>query len=480
MEPPDVLTTCVVASVYALTVKVGLLGNCWVVSSVMKSRRPRNTMGSLSPSDRLRTYIGLLAILDLLVIGSLVIRVVYILLPYTSTQETNCRVAFVIDHLVKLASLTCLACISMERYITIRKPFSSRIRKRFIQLTPVVALTILVTVLIAIGILACNVGVGENEVDCQQNNYNNVAVKTSRWIILCSFFGQLLIVSANYGQIVRHVRRKFWQRKARVVANAKHQSKQPLVSQPRYMRDMTAAIVRIACFHVICWLPYCVMQMVSEYYGTELRSTMPTNLKSLEDRQINSWTWTVFVADWLTYVNSAGNWILYAAMNKDLRSIIRATTERRKRSTMSQSSPPSNIHRSLRRHMAQSLRFFYSINSYRSNNNSFDDSLTTCHANGSLDSSPMAVARSISNAGAHQGAEVGLFGMRNGRAHTYCSPRSSNGLSVASCNGSIHSPANLHKYVIASRNSPCSSPKPILNALLGNSNEKLNSQARYL
>ncbi|CAD5216125.1 unnamed protein product [Bursaphelenchus xylophilus] len=480
MEPPDLLTTCVVASIYALTVKVGLLGNCWVVSSVMRSRRPRTMMGSLSPSDRLRTYIGLLAILDLLVIASLVIRVMYILLPYASTEEMSCRVVFVIDHLVKLASLTCLSCISMERYITIRKPFSSRIRKRFIQFTPIVALTILVIVLAAIAVMASNVGLNENGTDCQQKGYGGILVKGARLVISFSFFGQLLIVSANYGQIVRHVRRKFWQRKARVVANAKNQSKQPLVSQPRYMRDMTAAIVRIACFHVVCWLPYCVMQMVSEFYGNELGSTMPTNLKSLEDKQINSWIWTVFIADWLTYVNSAGNWILYAAMNKDLRSIIRATTERRKRSTMSQSSPPSNIHRSLRRHMAQSLRFFYSINSYRSNNNSFDDSLTTCHINGSIDSSPMAVARSVSNAGAHQGAEVGLFGMRNGRAHTYCSPRSSNGLSTAnSLTGSNHTPANLHKYVIASRNSPCSSPKPILSVIMGNSNEKLD-QERFL
>lgn len=36
---------------------------------------------------------------------------------------------------------------------------------------------------------------------------------------------------------------------------------QPLVSEPRYMRDMTSAIVRVAVFHVICWLPYCIFQI---------------------------------------------------------------------------------------------------------------------------------------------------------------------------------------------------------------------------
>lgn len=33
--------------------------------------------------------------------------------------------------------------------------------------------------------------------------------------------------------------------------------------------------------------------------------------------------WTAFVANWLTYFNSAGNWVLYAALNRDLRSIIK-------------------------------------------------------------------------------------------------------------------------------------------------------------
>jgi hypothetical protein len=82
--------------------------------------------------------------------------------------------------------------------------------------------------------------------------------------------------------------------------------------------------------------------------------------------------------------------------------------------------------------MAQSLRFFYSINSFKSRGNSFDESLTTCK-NGSIDSqnsSPVMV-RSVNTANGV--ATEGLFGMRNGRLHTYCSPRSSNGLS----NGSI-------------------------------------------
>lgn len=76
--------SCAVVAIYGLTIKIGLLGNCWVVNSIVRSRRPRSTVSGLSPSDRLRTYIGLLAIVDLLVIFSLIIRFIYAVLPYAT------------------------------------------------------------------------------------------------------------------------------------------------------------------------------------------------------------------------------------------------------------------------------------------------------------------------------------------------------------------------------------------------------------
>lgn len=123
--------------------------------------------------------------------------------------------------------------------------------------------------------------------------------------------------------------------------------------------------------------------------------------------------------------------------------IFRATTERRKRSTMSQHSPSSNLHRSLRRQMTLSLRFFYSINSYRSNANSIDESCSTVQnapfahnasekgvdsPNDSLTPSITGLNNNhkisaVSNNVNYTGNGEGLFGMRNGRAHTYCSPK---------------------------------------------------------
>lgn len=103
-----------------------------------------------------------------------------------------------------------------------------------------------------------------------------------------------------------------------VCANAR--VRQPLVAEPRYMRDMTAAIIRVAFFHIFCWLPLCVIRM----FPDEISSIVTTNLRIVSSSNYTEIiTWAAFLANWLTYCNSGLNWVFYAAMNRDLRSIIK-------------------------------------------------------------------------------------------------------------------------------------------------------------
>ena len=43
------------------------------------------------------------------------------------SEELSCQAVYIIDQLVKLASITCLTCISFERYLTIAKPFKNTV-----------------------------------------------------------------------------------------------------------------------------------------------------------------------------------------------------------------------------------------------------------------------------------------------------------------------------------------------------------------
>jgi hypothetical protein len=188
-----------------------------------------------------------------------------------------------------------------------------------------------------------------------------------------------------------------------------------------------------------------------------------------------------FCANWLTYANSAGNWVFYAALNRDLRSIIKACSERRKRSTFSQQQQPPHsptIRRSVRRSAFQTLRLFYSLNSHRSSASVEHEnysgatilaSASPCgcqcphlqqqqtiegsagspqtanlrapcgaecsaaaairkHSAQSMNNSNHSGSGTVEGGARRSPSELGAFGYRDGRAHTYCAPKVSNGI----------------------------------------------------
>ncbi|KAF7636113.1 hypothetical protein Mgra_00004373 [Meloidogyne graminicola] len=468
--------------IYSLTLLIGLFGNCWVVASVMRTTKKgigsignshHSGLPSVSPSDRLRKYIWLLALIDLFVSSSLLI------------PNNYCQISFCIDNIFKLCSITCLACISIERFITIRKPFNNKglkVRRLAVQLTPLCAfLSIGICGSSILWLSLYSVKATENGLNCTIKSSPLLGNWLATSILAIGFSIQLILIATNYVRIIHHVRRKFWQRKARAVANSfsyatskslgqsmsvdsrriacgtaklltsnssysngssstscttiNNKKKRPLnalqqiastqqnlfittVPEPRYMKEMTTTIMRVAAFHLICWLPFCLIQLMPSQllesvipnFGFDTlkwRTTFSSRIfDSIEDNnndneksssieQITS-AWLAFGANWLSYANSAGNWVLYAALNRDLRSIIKACSERRqKRYTIPQQIQQQNsqAHHSSgggsirikyssqgkcsqnncnsssgrsRNGAFQVFRFFYSLNSHRS------------------------------------------------------------------------------------------------------------------
>ncbi|CAD6196932.1 unnamed protein product [Caenorhabditis auriculariae] len=348
------------SSLYLATVLIGVFGNAWVVCSVARSRRPKNLISRSSPSDRLRAYISVLAVVDLTVLMALFVRSLYLSLPHFMLDTNSCRAMFVLENSVKVTSLTVLSCISIERYITIRKPFCSQVRRQFVNLTPLAAMFFVCCVVSAILLQVTSVNVSTDGLNCVRSYRGRATPRVASYLTAVAYLVDLTAISLNYSQIVRHVRRKFSKRKARVVAHSR--ARESLVNEPRYMREMTSAIVRVGVFHVVCWLPLSILQFLPD---NAIQSELTAHIRMFNNfSDFSLKRWMIFFANWLTYANAAGDWVFYAAMNRELRNLIRFATERRKRSTMSHAASPST-NRSLRNPLAPSTKVLHSI-SYRS------------------------------------------------------------------------------------------------------------------
>ncbi|VDK45855.1 unnamed protein product [Cylicostephanus goldi] len=179
------------------------------------AERIQGLLRNSSPSDRLRAYISVLAIVDLTVLMVLLVRTIYLSLPELLLDTNSCRAMFVIEQTVKLASLTLLSCISIERYITIRKPFCSQLRKRFVRLTPIAALALLCLVVMAILVQMQSVATTSDSLNCVRMYRGRTLPRLGAYLTAMAFLSNLTTISVNYGQIVRHVKRKFTKRKAR-------------------------------------------------------------------------------------------------------------------------------------------------------------------------------------------------------------------------------------------------------------------------
>ncbi|CAG9540627.1 unnamed protein product [Cercopithifilaria johnstoni] len=327
----------VLRSFYLLTMKIGIIGNLWVICSVIRNTRRQTHSCLRRPSDCLRSYIFVLAFVDLFVVCSLSLRLVYMWNETLTFEIWSCRGLYFVEQLSKMISMFCLASISIERYITIRKPFSNQIRRHFHQGFPAVISLIFFLVFIPILLTIKTINVTADRRDCLISNDSAWNRLTGLLVGTC-FILLLILVSVNYAEIVRHVHRKFSRRKARQSAtcNSNHR-----LSEPRYVREMTSSIVRVAIFHMICWLPFCFIAMIP----TKICSLVLISVRAIsqindEDGEV---LWIPVLANWLTYLNSALNWIFYAVLNRDLRELIRNNTKRRKRTAMTYYHSSSNF-----------------------------------------------------------------------------------------------------------------------------------------
>ena len=84
------------------------------------------------------------------------------------------------------------------------------------------------------------------------------------YTFMCGFAVPLMVMAVCYFMLVRHVRRRFQERKGKRISSLsklKHMNgvlgfNTSQIQRPRYMCELTKSIWRIAIFHFTCWAPF--------------------------------------------------------------------------------------------------------------------------------------------------------------------------------------------------------------------------------
>ncbi|EPB78345.1 7 transmembrane receptor [Ancylostoma ceylanicum] len=301
----------VMTIVYITVFLIGTPGNLWIIYKLIQARLlSTHASVGVTISQRSRIYIFALACSDLVLLLTLPLTASYNYKGTWMFGEFMCYAHLTIEIVAKLFSVVLLTVVSLERYFIV----CTRLRTA--------CGSWMTTVPLVVGTLFCVIvpstfhffhiihhtftipGMDHITV-CIPNMDDHVFNMYAQYTFVVGFVIPFFLMTVCYILLVRHVRAKFRHRKVTV-------SSTKGIREPRYMHEMRKSIWRIAVFHFICWAPFWTFAIVPHYiaqlWGHDFLERLPG--------------WYIYCrlfANCLPYINAAGNWVLYALLNYDVR-----------------------------------------------------------------------------------------------------------------------------------------------------------------
>ncbi|KAH7727871.1 Protein NPR-27 [Aphelenchoides avenae] len=286
---------------------IGMVGNIWVIFSVA-----RILHRSWSPMNgvfkHMAMYILSLSIADMFVLCMVPMLISYFLTGSWEFGYFGCKVFFAVENVNKLLSVAILSILSFERFLAVCRPFHWFCCRRK-QVSNV--LVVLIVLFIAI-VLCCvpmifyaetstvvfmhtNGSVEFATTTCGSNLPDDMMSFFIGYMFVLGFVLPAIFISLCYFLLIRRIRKN----------NGRHS----VVTS--YTTRVVRSIMRVVLFHFACWTPFWLFVLLPmlSYFGMVEFDFLDTDL-SQTIRMVSSF---------LPYLNSAGNWIFYAAMNRELR-----------------------------------------------------------------------------------------------------------------------------------------------------------------
>uniref|UniRef100_A0A0N5B385 G_PROTEIN_RECEP_F1_2 domain-containing protein n=1 Tax=Strongyloides papillosus TaxID=174720 RepID=A0A0N5B385_STREA len=313
--------------VYIATFIFGSIGNIWVIVSFIRVIKTTNSnknksLRTYNAAKVTRCFVLILAVTDFVVLLTLPVTIVNVLLRYFPLGSFYCRLHTAIDQSGKLISIVILMCMSIERYLVVCTKWRYSSTRKLATIGPLVfAIIICVCIplypqirytrITYVPLPINDTTIIENKTICIYNIPPEWATTITNYNFFTGFAMPLTIMSICYIMLVKHVKNKFKRRSRN--KNYDKSSSMMLINTPKYIFKLTNSIRRIAIFHFCCWAPfwiYSIAPQILDIFGGKWILRSP-------------WYNTgQLIANMLPYVNSAGNCILYAFLNHDVRNNI--------------------------------------------------------------------------------------------------------------------------------------------------------------
>ncbi|CAB3406413.1 unnamed protein product [Caenorhabditis bovis] len=312
--------------VYLTVCLIGTPGNIWIIYKLFRAKLWSTSSVQLTVSQRSRIYIFALACSDLILL---------LTLPATSSYNYYgtwifggfaCYMIRSIEIFAKLFSVVLLTVMSLERYFIV----CTRLRLVYRAWMSLVPLLIGFTFGVAIPTVFHLLYLQHFQLSPALLQLYGITDEESTWLCLpmmgdgvFNMFAQytffvgfvipFMIMTACYILLVSHVKKKYKiRRRAQATTTLTTHGK-----EPRYMSEVRKSIWRIAVFHFVCWAPFWGSTMLPHYIS--FWDEPEPNETDHDERESLLFVYCRLFANCLPYINAAGNWVLYALLNVDVR-----------------------------------------------------------------------------------------------------------------------------------------------------------------
>ncbi|KAI1723203.1 7 transmembrane receptor (rhodopsin family) domain-containing protein [Ditylenchus destructor] len=291
---------------------IGIAGNMWVIFSVVrilyKTWSPVNNV-----FKHMSLYILILSIADMFVLCMVPLLITYFIGGSWQFGFIGCKLFFAVENVNKLLSVAILAVMSFERFLAISRPFNwccCRIRrKRVSNVLVVVFLLLFSIILLCLPII--------HYAETTPTTYFDYETHEPVSVILCGaalpdevmstfitymfflgFMSPVFFITICYYFLIRHLK--------------KNDGRNMFVTS--YTTKVVHSVLRVVIFHFVCWTPFWMFVFVPllSYFG----------VMDFPFQDTKEWQTMRMISSFLPYLNSAGNWIFYAAMNRELRETV--------------------------------------------------------------------------------------------------------------------------------------------------------------